>query len=162
MFGPDTDADRINDALDPSVTNPDADGDGFPDYWELLKGTDPLNKKSNPGALDSVSECCPGAPDSDGDGHSDPQEIAHRNDPNDPCDKPRVFLDDSPATHGCSSGGAGVAPYGCTAGTLAVECRVMMSVADTKGMYAILAARPYTGANACRRVQDVHEIPRLA
>lgn len=88
VFGPDTDADGLDDAVDPSITNPDADGDGFPDYWELIKGTNPADKTSHP-----AGRCCPGAPDSDGDGHSDPQEIAHRTDPYDPNDVPSGATD---------------------------------------------------------------------
>ena len=131
VFGPDADMDGVNDGADPDPRKPDADGDGFPDYWELKKGTDPRNREPHPDG-----SCCPGAPDSDGDGHSDPQEIAGRSDPNDPADVPKADEDGPVKTKTKPGGGGGeeVVPPGCKKGLVYYECRVMLSVNATLAM----------------------------
>lgn len=93
VFGSDSDGDGVNDAADPNAFDPDADNDGFPDYWEAIKGTDPTNKNDHP-----PGHCCPGAPDSDHDGHSDPQEVAGASDPNDPSSVPNAAKDSKVGT----------------------------------------------------------------
>jgi hypothetical protein len=133
VFGPDGDNDRLNDAVDPDPGKPDADGDGFPDYWEAKKGTSPRDKSSHP-----PGRCCPGAPDADGDGHSDPQEIAGKSDPNDPGDVPDAKPDSpirvKPGGGGGGGGGDLPPPPGCTVGAFLYECHVMLSISQTQAM----------------------------
>ena len=87
VFGPDSDGDRVNDGADPGMTDLDSDNDGFPDYWEIKKDTDPKNAKSH-----RAGKCCPGAPDSDHDGYSDPLEVLH-------AERPRTIRAASPPAY---------------------------------------------------------------
>ena len=76
-------ADAGGDALDPS--DPDTDGDGMPDGWEVEQGFDPLD--DDDASLDPDDDgvtnqeefghgCDPHAADTDGDGLSDAEELA--------------------------------------------------------------------------------------
>ncbi len=94
----DTDGDELSDLdeflygnLDP--LNPDMDGDGMPDGWELHRSLDPLNATGNNGpaadldadGLTNLQEfqagTLPGVADSDRDGVPDGQEISEGGDP---------------------------------------------------------------------------------
>jgi hypothetical protein len=81
--GPDRDHDGLADGCDPDPAHADADGDGYPDGWEVDHGTNPSNPHSHPHGPWSH-----GAPDSDGDGWSDPFEIGHGSNPTDPHSQP--------------------------------------------------------------------------
>jgi hypothetical protein len=65
--------------------HPDSDGDGLPDDYELLIGTDPLNADSDGDGLTDAQELTlhtdPLNPDSDNDGDSDGDEVAAGTDP---------------------------------------------------------------------------------
>lgn len=92
--GPDKDDDDLADDADPRPHDPDTDGDGYPDGWEVDHGTDPNDKHDH-----TDGPWHEGAPDSDGDGWSDPFEIQHGTDPADPESQPLGVTDSPPITH---------------------------------------------------------------
>jgi hypothetical protein len=137
--GPDKDHDRLVDVVDPNASKPDADGDSYPDYWEVQHGSDPLDRNSTPDGV-NPGGCCSDAPDSDGDGHSDPQEVAHGTDPYDHTRFPFGAPIDDPVKNPPPPGdeqGKGVSPFALAPGCVEhlrslIECGRMASVAQTK------------------------------
>lgn len=89
--GPDRDHDGLADAGDSHPTNADADGDGYPDGWEVDHGTSPTNSHSHPHTPYHA-----GAPDSDGDGWSDANEINRGTDPDNAGSHPPGLPDSPP------------------------------------------------------------------
>jgi hypothetical protein len=77
-------------AIDPLV---DSDGDGLPDWFELLIGTDPQNADTDADGLTDYDEIFiyhtnPLNADTDGDGFSDSEEVLFGADPLNPADTP--------------------------------------------------------------------------
>src|SRR6266446_5591902 len=69
----------------------DSDGDGLPDWYEIVIGTDPYNPDTDGDGITDGMEVLtyqtdPLNPDSDGDGIPDGWEVAHWLNPNDPGD----------------------------------------------------------------------------
>ncbi|HEX3743971.1 MAG TPA: Ig-like domain-containing protein [Bryobacteraceae bacterium] len=76
--------------IDPLI---DSDGDGVPDWLEILSGTDPLNPDTDGDGLTDFEELFiyhtnPQDPDTDGDGLYDGLEVLFRSDPLDPNSTP--------------------------------------------------------------------------
>lgn len=89
--GPDKDHDGLADPGDAHPNDPDSDGDGYPDGWEVDNGTSPTNSHSHPSKPWHV-----GAPDSDGDGWSDANEIGRGTDPHKASSHPSGLPDSPP------------------------------------------------------------------
>jgi choice-of-anchor A domain-containing protein/RHS repeat-associated protein len=108
----------------------DGDGDGLPDWWELLHFGDLShdgNGDSDGDGLTNAQEwhlgTNPAASDTDGDGYTDAEEIAAGSDPLDPASTPKITLGVT-SFHGSCIPAAGTYQYDRGAG---VTCSILSS-----------------------------------